>query len=273
MHLYKTFDSPEEYADYLDKAGPQYSSTEYSNSWAGCSREDAIKTLHVGDASLLHRAQAIIDKLDLAHIFSNDVPVLQPSIAGFIPNVPAAIAGQPEAMFRRGFVESPSILAPLTVYVDTTVSAGVSEKQLIERGIAVLAFVLAMETVRPVDLYCISLGTNPRNQEQITGSVTKIASRPMDISRAVWMLTSPGYSRRCRTECQYYQHKQKRDPGNWIFGIAPTDKSYEPTIRKLLELQPDDVFMKGGHLFDSLMLNDPVEWVRQMIAKHSGGQE
>lgn len=270
-HLYQTFDSPEAYADYLEQAGRQRSSDEYSDSWAGCSREQAIKTLRTGDASLLERAQAIIDKLDLAQIFSNELPVLEPSLAGFAANVPAAIAGHPEAMFSRGFVESPSVMAPLTVYVETNTSAGVSESQLIARGVAVLAFVLVMETMRPIDIYCTSLNMVP-GTEKVAGSVVRIASRPMDISRAVWMLTSAGYSRRCRTEAQYFQHKQRKDPGYWLFRKQPTDVAYIKGYRGLLNLESDDVVISGGHLFDALMLNDPVAWVRKMIEQHSGKQ-
>lgn len=263
----KHFDSPEEYAEFLRTIPTQYNCRE--GSWCGASTDQGIKTLEQGDSSRLAKAQAIIDKLDLAHIFSNDVPVLEPCIAGFIPNVPAAIAGHPEAMFRRGFVESPSVSAPLAIYIEVSVSEGVSHDQLIARGVAVLAFALAMEQVRPVDVYAVAL-SGKGERPGIYGSVTKIASRPMDMSRAVWMLTDATYARQLHFTA-----------GNYLSGCTTTghvpwaysfDSAYEGKVRKLLELQPDDVFMKGGYLFDTLMLNDPVAWVRAMIEKHSGGQ-
>lgn len=267
---FKRFDSPEEYAAYL-KPLPEAPGL-HDRYWAGGAKSIGVEKLISGDNSRLAQAQAIIDKLDLAHIFSNDVPVLEPTVAGFIPNVPAAIAGHPESMFRRGFVESPSILAPLTMYIETTVSAGVTQEQLIARGVAVLAFVLAMETIRPVDLYTVSLISH-NSRLGVYGAVTKIASRPMDVGRAVWMLTDPNYARMLLFTSAGEQHGLDLDSGPWCFNSNPQDDIYVSKMRETLALQPDDVFMKGGYLFDKLMLTDPVAWVSKMISEHSGKQE
>jgi hypothetical protein len=267
-YLFKRFESPEEYADYIEGNGETYATQTYDDDWAGCSRDKAIATLRNGDTKMLERAQAILDKVDLSHLQSVGMPILAPCVAGFVPNVPAAIIGHPEAMFKRTMVDNPSVSAPLTVYVDTTVSAGVSVNSLISRGVAILAFILAAETIRPVDLYCVSLGSSPSNMRQAVGAVCKVQSRPMDLARAVWMLTDPGYSRRCRTEAQYAQHGKRNDPGNWLFNIAPTSPQYESTVREVIGCEPTDVFMKGGYLFDQLMLSDPVAWVQKMLDQH-----
>lgn len=267
---FQRFDSPEDYATYL-RAIPARFHHDGQYAFSGETLEHGCNTLEQGDTSHLVAAQAIIDKLDLAHLFSNNIPVLEPTVAGFIPNVPAAIAGHPESMFRRGFIESPSIMAPLTVYVETAVSAGVTQQQLINRGVAILAFVLAMELVRPVDLYAVSLWSHDHNNG-IHGSVVKIASRPMDLGRAVWMLTAPTYARRLAFSAVNFgagadASRQCSKP--WIFNSAPTHKDYLPKVRELLQLQPEDVFMKGGYLFDNLMLTNPVAWVTKMISEHS----
>jgi len=270
---FKRFDSPEVYADYL-KAIPAHYQNQDEQDWAGEGFNGAVNRLINGDTSRLAQAQAIIDKLDLAHIFSNDVPVLTPSIAGFIPNVPAAIAGHPEAMFRRGFVDSPSVLAPLTVYVECVASGGVTQDQLIARGVAVLAFVLAMEVIRPVDLY-IALPHSHSRRPGVYCPVIKIQSRPMDLGRAVFMLTNPCFARRmfhtaindlsgCGMKC---------GQGPWAWNSNPTDPKYEQHVRDLLQMQPEDVFMKGGYLTDQLMLTNPIEWVKKMIEKHRGSQD
>lgn len=270
---FKHFESPEEYAAYL-RAIPSRFHHNGNYSFSGETLEQGCTTLEQGDTSRLAEAQAILDKLDLAHLFSNNIPVLEPCVAGFIPNVPAAIAGHPQSMFQRGFIESPSILAPLTVYVETAVSAGVTQQQLIARGVATLAFVLAMELVRPVDLYAVSLWSHDHNNG-IHGSIVKIASRPMDLGRAVWMLTAPTYARRLAFSAVNFgagADASRLCSKPWIFDSDPTHKNYLPKIRELLALQPEDVFMKGGYLFDKLMLTDPVAWVTKMIAEHSGKQ-
>lgn len=269
IYGFQRFDSPEDYADYLRNCREDVGI--HDPRWAGGSLSHGIDKLINGDTIRLAQAQAILDKLDLAAVFSNDIPVLEPCIAGFAANVPAAIAGHPQAMFHRGFVESPSVMAPLSVYVETTVSAGVTQDQLVKRGVAVLAFCLAMELVRPVDLYCVSLISHD-SRPGVWGAVTKIQSRPMDIGRAVWMLTDPNYARRCLFTGATQQHGKQLDRGPWCFNSNPSADGYVANMRDILGMDADDVFMKGGYLFDTLMLNDPVAWVRKMIEQHSNKQ-
>src|SRR4029077_8682402 len=154
----KHFDSPEAYGDWIIDQWEQNPDIDRSgdyNSWAGKQIKVAADILTKGSTEHLARAEQIISQLEIDDILTNAKPVLQSSVVGFIPNVPAVIAGRPDCMYNRGWIEEPNAVAPLSVYVETTVSAGVSDREIINRGIAVLAFVLAMESVRPVDLYTI----------------------------------------------------------------------------------------------------------------------
>jgi hypothetical protein len=267
---FKRFDSPEEYADYLS-AIPSYLVPTYSQSFGGDSFSSGLATLRGGDTSRLAQAQEIMSKLDVDHPMSLNIRVLEACVAGFVPNVPAAISGHPQSMFRRGFVESPSVNSPLSVHVETTVSAGLSQDQLISRGVCILAFVLAMEMIRPVDLYIANHHSHSK-KPGVYGYLVKIASRPMDMGRAVWMLTNPTMARRLfhTTINDLSGAKQQCGHGPWSWDLSPSSEKYQRRTREFFQLQPEDVFMYGGHITDNLMLTDPVAWVKQMIEKHNG---
>ena len=269
----KKYDSPEEYADYLVSIPTFYHISEdmCGRGWGGISYKEGINRLNYGDTSRLEQAKAILNELDVEGLISNSMPILQSSIAGFVPNVPNAISGHPESMFSRGYIESPNLTTPINVYVETTVSSGVTIEQLITRGVATLAFVLAMEVIRPVELYIIQVIDHAKRPGVYAHSV-KIASRPMDLGRAVWMLTDPCIARRFMfAATNHYAKVEDQTPmGPWAFNSSPTDDKYVNKVRELFDMQPEDVYLKGGYLFDNLMLTNPVQWVKNMIAKHRG---
>lgn len=263
------FDSPEEYADYLENTVPR-STRNRQDSFCGDPFDTAIGYLKNGHTANLAAAQKIMDELGDAQVFTTQSPSIRPDVVGMVPNVPGLLSGHPQGMLARYWEESPSLAAPMSLFVEVTVSAGVSHDQLIKRGIAMLAFALVMETVRPVDLYTVSFVSHSSNPGKF-GTIVKIASRPMDIGRAVYMLTDPSYNRRLAFTA--YGHLSgtgdSHDSFPWING-SPSNPDYVDKMRDMLEMQPDDVFIKGGFLTDKLMLNDPVQWVKNMVAQHGG---
>jgi hypothetical protein len=264
----KCFDSPEDYADWLSRI-PAHLISNSREDFSGAQLSEGVRILREGDTSRLNDAQAILDKVMVEGLVTQHLPILQASLVGFVPNVPAALAGHPESMFNRGFMESPTVNSPLTIYVETTVSAGVSQSELINRGVCILAFVLAMEQVRPVDLY-IALPHSHSRKPGVYCPVIKIASRPMDLGRAVWMLTDPCFARRCFHTAinELSGAGQRCGEGPWAWGSSPLDANYEKNVRELLEMHPDDLFFKGGYLYDSLMRTDPIAWVQKMVNQH-----
>jgi len=272
------FDSPEEYASFLKDIPPQYSQYEYQHNydnirWQGGTCKDGITKLEQGDTTNRALAQEMIGKVDYEHLLTYGMPVLTPCVAGFVPNVPAAISGHPESMFRRGYIENPNISAPLTVYVNVSVDSKLTHTQILNRGIGVLAFVMAMELIRPVDLYVINMRGHSLNPG-IYGSIIKVASRPMDLGRAVWMLTSVQFTRAVRsTDVNFRAGMTRNGKGPFLFNLEPQEDTSEQAYRELLQLEPTDVFIRGAHSSDRLMINDPMTWVQQMIEKHSNSTQ
>jgi len=140
-------------------------------------------------------------------------------VVGFIPNVPTSIIGHPKNMWRRDMSEQENLI---TIYTEVVVSGGVSHKEMVQRGIALLAFVMVMQAVRPIELYTINmLGGN----KGCYGTVTKIETKP-------------------------------------------PNSEYEPAMREMLGMQPEDIFLCGAFLHDKLALTNPVQWVKDMIANN-----
>jgi len=268
----KHFDSPEAYADWLETI-PSHLVSDSGEGFSGTQLSVGVRILREGDTSRLAQAQEIMDKVLTEGLVTQHMQVLQSSLVGFVPNIPAALAGHPEAMFNRGYMESPTVNSPLNIYVETTVSAGVSQQELINRGVCILAFVLAMEQIRPVDLF-IALPHSHSRRPGVYCPVIKIASRPMDLGRAVWMLTDPCFARRLfHTAINQLSGAGVRcGVGPWCWG-DPQSANYEKNFRELLEMQPDDLLFKGGYLYDELMRTNPVAWVQKMVNEHLHTQQ
>jgi hypothetical protein len=60
---------------------------------------------------------------------------------------------------------------------------------------------------------------------------------------------------------------------HWAHG-APESKEREEKLRRILALEPQDIFIQGGALDSSRkMIDDPVGWVEQHLAGQRAEQE
>lgn len=256
-------ESPEAYHAWLSSLTR---GRERGGSWEGGSFAENMQQLDQGNLALADDAQRILEKFQNSNVFTSGIPQLQACPAGFAPNVPAYLSNRPDCMFTFGMSENVSNRSPLTIYVESTVSGGTSHAQIVNRGVAVLAFVMAMQAIRPVALYTINcLG----GAQGCYGSITKIETSPLDLPRAAYMLTSPGYAR-----CLGFSGAQgiegSRSVGAWPWNSYPTDAAYEPAMRAMCAMEPQDLFLCGMFLLDQKALTNPVAWVQDMVAKHSG---
>jgi hypothetical protein len=259
-------DSPEAYAEWFETNNVRETHHTKGNSWGGDSYNSNINKLRVGDETLVSEAEKIIDKMQEQEVFTVGTPIMQSSIVGSIVNVPAAIMNHPKSMFRRVISETSNLNAPLTIYIEVVVSAGVSHKELMNRGIAVLAFCMAMQAIRPIEVYTVNCGGT--NQSGCAGTIVKIASQPLDLARAAWMLTNPGYARSLAFASIQHVHSFT---GAWAWNHYPDGPNgkYVQSMREMLGMNPEDIFMNGAFLGDELCLKDPVAWVQMMIKKHT----
>lgn len=261
---YQMFDSPAEFAYYLE----QRTSRHREGDWAGFNWGQSIDALNNGTKKYVNEAQAIIDKMTVDNLFSMEQPIIESSVVGFAPNIGAYLAGHPMDMYNIVSSENESVITPINIYVDVIVSGGLTHKELIARGVAILGFALALSAIRPVEIFACSICLPSRG---ITGgTVCRIPSKPIDMERAAFMLCDPAYARRLSFTAIGHQGEGDCDGISWAWNGTPISKDYEKKMRELLGMQPHDVYIPGGWLDDKLMLTNPVQWVKDMLAKHRG---
>lgn len=271
------FESIEAYADWLDKSPCK-------NNWeVGYGNiKLLINNLRTGTLDYISQAEKIIDKMNDQQLFSVGQVMLLPSVVGFMPNVPAAICGHPESMFARQRTNLDGLNTPISIYIEPGISGGLTDTQVINRGIAVLAFVLAMNILRPIEVYMTetngaTVGGSGLYGFNCVGAAVKIDTKPLDLARACWCFTNQAYVAPLGFIASTTIYKEwKGDTVNhsaWSWCGRPQQAEYQQGLRDLYNMQSQDVFIPGGHLSDTLMLNNPVLWVQQMIEKHTKEQQ
>lgn len=145
------FDSIAEVLERLDEPRPAdsgYNSQDHghfpSESWdLNLGYEGAIKALRGGWAEGAQRAYDLASRLEITPQRSRTV--LTGAVAGFLPNVPAFLAGSPESMYttRRTATTGPRFA---TLVLPCSASAGVSAATLFDRGCAYAALIDGLES-------------------------------------------------------------------------------------------------------------------------------
>lgn len=275
---YHRFDSAEDFAAYMRAANAncRRHGSAYNDDWSGRPFNDALDTLEFkGDAANVPAAQAILNQVQSDEsIFTSGLPMPVDCIAGYEPHVPHAIIGLPKSMIRREMSETQSITTPLRIYVDVAVSAGVSEQEMRNRGVAILALAMALQITRPIELHLFSLQIDGRRQDyhsQYTLCTIKMTNTPIDLSRASYCLSSKSFFRNlCLSFIYASLGVSHSGSSTWPFkGNNPNSEVYKSKARELMGMEAQDLLITGGYLNDTLMLNNPVAWVKREVALHS----
>lgn len=207
-----------------------------------------------GDESIVARSEQVMSDLEdqLPHSpgWSNVYDVV-----GSLPVIPALLAGHPQHMRRRERVAKAT--APLTIFMDLTSSMGIHRRDILKRGIVMLALVRCLVMVRPVELWVgASLGGGPGGQ---SGTVAwRIDTAPMDLARSGFHIADVNMSR--------------------LFGYAMCESmidahlpgSFADTNERMAELREiagwhDVLMVPRIHLHDPLV-TDPVGWIKRVLA-------
>lgn len=270
------FDSPEAYADWADQTPHQYKRLpQRAFNEPLTTHDSAANMLRTGSMEYIDKAQAIVDQMDVSDLLTDNVRLLESSVAGFMPNVSAYLAGHPETMFDILETDTRSPVSPIKIVVHSSVSAYLSNEDIVRRGIATAALAMAMNIVRPVELYATYCATlNYYRGSNVWGTCVRMPSRPLDLARALWVLTNPAFPRMLGIASMYRIADYPAEQGN--DGVPPAfggehDPSYYPGMRALLELEPQDILIgRAGSTSgnDALMYSDPVAWVNGMVRKH-----
>lgn len=269
--VFKRFDSVQDVADFICENVPANLMLNSGEAdFYGIGINAALDKVVHGDLTHIEAAQKIISQMEDQNVFSSGVPVIRAAIQGYVPNVPAVIMGHPEGFLARFHDDASSINTPLNVYIETSISAGVSEQQILKRGVAVIAFVLAMSQIRPVQLYATYAG---RDNGTNFGLAVNLGTTPLNLAVATWSLTHRAFCRRIGFHYMMAHTKKPYGSIPWAWSLTPTSKDYIDSNKAAFEMRNDDVFIPGAHLFDSNVLNNPIDWVKAMVAKHTQAME
>lgn len=270
---YTVFNSPEELLEFL--RGMPRNRVAYPNDnddWAGGSFDQCLSKLQTGDFASAAKAQQIMDKLETQGIETPKLRTIQQGVVGFMPIVPNVLAGVPECMFTRAQSDIEAETTPVNVYVEVNASSGITTEELFNRGSAVLALVMSLATVRPIELYATGM-CDIFSEGKALGAITRIETRPLDLARAAWILTSNGFARKI-SHSAAKAHGTRQEGGiPHCWGMSPNNTTYAARYREALNLTKEDIFIPGGWLYDNQMKTDPIGWVNKMVEKHTTLQE
>lgn len=248
-------------------------------SWAGgLYIADAIHGTQRGTIvkqSTLASAMLLLDKID-ASFRDRDVQTWQPSIMGAYPIVPDYLMGRIDAMRMKQQEES--AVAPIKVYIECAVSAGVTHDQLIRRGTAIAALLMRMNEERPVELYMFAAWNLYTCKNHKCMWTMRLDSTPISVSQVLHCIAEPTFLRMINFSISDRLARENGDNIRWgleAMGWAfekdhstSNDNARETALRERFRLEPQDIVVQRGFLPDAaLMDRDPVAWVHAQLEK------
>jgi len=234
------------------------------NAWYGETKDETVRRSLQGDTSLVARAETMLAELDTAV----ETPRRQweRSPAGAFCSVPDLLAGLPTPMRRQVYV--PNDRAPLTLLVSTTCSGGISADVMQRRGIVILALTMALARIRPISLHVLATMDGYGGETVFTAQIN---TTPLDLATACYALTSVGFARRITYELA---RGLNGFTGAWPKGYGyGNPKVYNDALVPRLGYDPKDTLLIPAAELHDRMLQWPIEWVNEQIARFTSAQE
>lgn len=244
--------------DYIDLDASHRDSS--SGEWYNHeSTEETLDKALRGDMKLVPKAEKLMESLSAGI----EVPrrVWEASVAGAYPCVPDVIRGVPRSMRRS--VEVGDEHAPISIYVASTCSSGISAQTMLDRGVTILALVMALSRIRPISLYTVALmeGTRDGTGECILSA--RINTDPLDVAQACYTLTSAGFARKLTYGLgEVLNGFTGRWPRNFDYR---NPQRYYDYIVKHIAHDPNNTLFIGAARYGDELLSNPIEWVRKQI--------
>lgn len=268
MQVHKQFASLQELFVYAKRGN--YNSSNGGSNWAGGDIHAAVESARAGTLvqdRAIKLATALMEKID-ASFRDRDTQQWLPSIAGAYPIVPDWLHGRFDSMRARTVVEND--VAPVRIFCECSVSAGVSHAELEKRGTAMAALVTRMSEERPVELHMFAALQYPSSETTVLWNV-QLDSHPVSLNQVLMTFAETAFIRAINFSTGYGIAKEngRSQMGSsigWGYGAPSNGGSRERILREKMELQPKDVLIQGGYLPDAYLMNhDPVAWVHKQL--------
>lgn len=253
------FNSTRELLDAINKDRSRVEAiTPNAKSWCGETFTQSMQYLEGGNTSMVQEAERILEKLTADISLSRTD--WRNDIAGVIPDVPAFLAGMPENMRAR--IIQPVNNAPIRVFVNLGSSAKYSAKELLQRGIIILALIMQIQKFRMVELilYDAARGSN-RIHDHV--NFVRLQTNPIQLSELAYCITSTGFARTL-----FY--------GLAIVQGASSSWPDEKNERILCSAHPDDLVIGPWNGYNpqiTEIMADPIKWINGHVQKFTQAQE
>ena len=244
----------ESIAQTADFAAPLTKGGDWSGNAVGnLTRAEAIDLAHRGDDSFAREAEKLLEQMTLPESMGR---VWDRSPSGAYVVVPEFLAGMPDPMRRKR--KAPVANKPVRIWVDTSLSAGISRETFTKRGVAIMALIMRLHSTRPIDVMAYSLAKHYDGAHYLV--TTRIESSPLDLALAGFVLAHPAYER------HLIHSIFKTHFGQSLFQLCPV-----PTARPdLIGAADGDIVIAGSHSGDQGMISDPLAWVNRMVNEANG---
>lgn len=237
--------------------------SEDGSSWFGhLTNAQCLDGMVAGEESLVPKAEELLDKIDAAVETPHSEWI--PSIYGAYPIVPEFLANNPECMRHR--TQVPTDAAPVSIYVSTTSSGSIDHNVMLARGVAILALVMKLQAIRPIDIYLLAETHGQTDGELL--QVIRIPTQPVNISVAAFVLSRVGWARHLTYNVARMVDKFN---GSWPRHYNMGDSAWVRHVRETLNMQPHDLYIGAAREWDEMVLH-PVEWVNSWVKKLALGE-
>lgn len=266
------FDSPMQFIDAFEAIGATPSDiSDHNLGITGCaSKASAIATARAGgDDGNVARALAMLERIQ-GQIETSERELMPAPFGGFVV-VPEAMIGYP--MAARRMIASESTTAPIRISVSVESSWKVKIDSKIERGIALLALVMAISKSRPVELYIH--GDWSTSNDDLAIVQYRVPTSPLSIAQICHLMTEPRLTKSAIAHITKARHGLN-GRGGWCktFNEARErgdDEDHDgPYLRECRELMgwtdSDIVLPKLKHSDEK---KDRVAWINGILARLS----
>jgi hypothetical protein len=226
--------------------------------------DDALAACLLGSVDNVELIRAEREKAERINV-QTLIPQWERDLCGSLPDVGAAVAGDPVSM--RRLVNVPTDTRPVRIFVGMASSCTFSADQLAKRGALISALALQLQRTRSVDVYAVNSGRDSR--VNYDWSILVKLPKPLCMADLSYWLCSQASVR----GLLYAYEKCFTGDLSWPIRLLGTGYQSAEALRAHSVLwganQPCDIvvpFPMANNVAEATILSAPEEWLKTALA-------
>jgi len=221
-----------------------------------------------GDDAAAAEIEKVLSRIE-SHLLITTGAKVGDDVTGAVPNIGAYVAGNPMNMRTRR--NEKNARGPISLFLETTTSAGFSGREGIYRMAAMVALARALAVHRPLNLWLnISWG----GQGKLTQCSIQLETSPIDLSRLASFLAHLNFcnsvgSGLSRDQSAAFMRQTGFGWGSWAYGIPELERTYAGEILGRVISPGSQIAYLPAGLYGEDNLTAPEVWVKSMLEKYS----